>query len=107
MFPTLLAALALSAPVPKPAPIDLSWKFTKGDVFYVTHEERCGSTTRAARMDHRSKSPSSTFVVYKLTVTASGRQERRCWSSTFVERQARSGDDAKNGTRTLTIWRGQ
>lgn len=44
MLPTLLAAFALSAPVPKPVPINLSWKFTKGDVFYVTHVERLAST---------------------------------------------------------------
>lgn len=44
MIPSLLAALALSAPVPKTPPIDLSWKFTKGDVFYVTHVERQATT---------------------------------------------------------------
>lgn len=34
----LLAASAVSAPVPKDEKIDFTWKLTKGDVFYVTLE---------------------------------------------------------------------
>jgi hypothetical protein len=35
---TLLATAVIAAPVPKAARVDLNWKFTKGDTFYVRYE---------------------------------------------------------------------
>jgi hypothetical protein len=68
MLPSLLAALALTAPVPKAPPIDLSWKFTKGDVFYVTHVEEC--VISATLADGTSaEGIEVTSVGYKVVVT--------------------------------------
>lgn len=72
MLPSLLVALALSAPVPKAPPIDLSWRFTTGDVFYVTHElrtEGCSSLNGGkAAVDPPERSFST--LIYRLTVGA-------------------------------------
>lgn len=35
--PILAAALAVAAPIPKPATPDLKWRFAEGDTFYVTY----------------------------------------------------------------------
>jgi hypothetical protein len=69
MFPTLLAAVALSAPVPKAAPIDLNWKFTKGDVFYVTHRERVATTAELGN-GLKIDAVITTELAYQLKVTA-------------------------------------
>lgn len=77
MLPTLLAAVALSAPVPKAPPIDLSWKFTKGDVFYVTHEFREEISHSAVNTPKLTRTRTETeTVVYQVTVSATDDKKR-------------------------------
>lgn len=84
MIPTMLAALALSAPVPKDLPTELKWKFNKGDVFYLTWEdESTGAPTSSA-----------TAFLFKLSVPAADEKETKL-EAEFVSYKSGTATDGK------------
>lgn len=72
MFSALALTIALSAPVPKATTPELKWKFTKGDVVYVTVSTDTTSAVQAGPGGGLApqNNTSSTSYVYKLTTAA-------------------------------------
>lgn len=69
----LALLLAVAAPVPKEEKVDFTWRFTKGDVFYLTHtadsDARITSSRFASAVDRITR---RTEMVWKVTVAAAG-----------------------------------
>jgi hypothetical protein len=68
--PLLVAALSVSAPVPKQVSTELKWRISKGDTFYVTTEMDATSAVNGAPGGNVQGNTSAAVFVYKATVAS-------------------------------------
>lgn len=77
MFTLLAAAVALAAPVPKPANVELKWRFAKGDTFYVKTEMENSAAVNLGGGGGGAAQTTVTGVayLYQMTVTAADEKQ--------------------------------
>jgi hypothetical protein len=68
--PLVLLSLTLAAPVPKDVSSDLTWKFKKGDTFYVKYDSETTSEVAGAGVGGGNGSTQTTAVVCQFTVAS-------------------------------------